>query len=94
MQDGATLLHAHVVASTQNLAILRDQASANGDAALGGALLRLFNSRDETRVLLHGDYIAIDSNWVGVWGNMEGEKAERAGRGMTVRAYLVIYSSS
>jgi hypothetical protein len=60
MQHRATLLHAHVVASTQDLAILRDQAGANGDAALGGALFRLFHSRDETGVLLHSYYMAIE----------------------------------
>lgn len=92
MQHGATLLHAHIVASTQDLAILRDQAGTNGDAALGGALFRLFNSRDETRVLLHSDYLAIELVW---GGNFEGEKAEEwSGERCDCTAYLVIYSSS
>jgi hypothetical protein len=66
MQDGATLLHAHVVATTQDLAVLGDQASSDGDAALGSTLPRFLHSCDETGVLLHSDCDLIDAiEWCG-----------------------------
>jgi hypothetical protein len=61
MQDGATLLHTHVVATTQDLAVLGDQARSDGDAALGRTLPRFLHSCDETGVLLHSDCTAIDA---------------------------------
>lgn len=88
MQDGATLLHAHVVATTQDLAVLGDQAGADGDAALGRTLPCLLHSCDETGVLLHGDCAAIEKIEV-VWREMW--KLECGGcerRRMTLRAYL------
>lgn len=91
MQDGATLLHAHVVATTQDLAVLRHQAGADGDAALGSTLPCLLHSCNETGVLLHGDCTAIDAiEWCGgviyKGGNVERGKDDSTGLS-TVRQF-------
>lgn len=44
MNGRAALLHAHVVATAQDLAISRDEACSDGHAAFAGALLGLFES--------------------------------------------------
>lgn len=54
MQNGAALLHAHVMTSAQDLAILGHQGSANRNTALGGTFLRLLHGSNEARVLVHG----------------------------------------
>lgn len=54
MQNGAALLHTHVMTSAQDLAILGNQDGTDGHAALGSTLLCLFHSSDEAWVLVHG----------------------------------------
>lgn len=55
MQDGASLLHPHIMTAAQDLTILGDQASTNGNAALRGALSRLLYSSNKSGVLFHDD---------------------------------------
>lgn len=52
MQYGTTLLHPHVVTSTENLAILIDQACSNGYTSLLGTLPCLLQRRLETDIVL------------------------------------------
>ena len=55
MQHGATLLHTHVMASAQDLAVLGHQTGTNRNAALGVALLCLLHSCDESGFLAHDE---------------------------------------
>jgi hypothetical protein len=55
MQHGAALLHAHIMASAQDLAIFGDQTSANRNAAFGVALLCLLHGSDESGFLVHDE---------------------------------------
>jgi hypothetical protein len=50
MNGRAILLHAHIVATSQNFAISRDEACSNGHAAFAGALFGFFEGCLETCV--------------------------------------------
>ena len=56
MQDGASFLHPHIVTAAKDLSILRNQASTDRYAALGGALSRLLHSSNESWILFHYEY--------------------------------------
>lgn len=53
MQNGASILSAHVMPPSEDLAVLGDQRCANWDTTFSGTLLSLFDGSDKTEVLVH-----------------------------------------
>lgn len=53
MQNGASILSAHVMTPSQDLAVLGDQRCANWHTTLSGTFLGLFDGSDKTGVLVH-----------------------------------------
>lgn len=53
MQNGASILSAHVMPPSEDLTVLGDQCCANWDTTLSGTLLSLFDGSDKTGVLVH-----------------------------------------
>ena len=80
MDGRAVLLHAHVVATTQDLAISRDEACSDGHAALAGALLGFFESCLEAYV--GGGHVCVMTE-----GNLDNELNLRSGF-QTIDCYL------
>lgn len=53
MQSGVSFLHLHIAAPAQDLTVLGDQGSSNGNASFGDTLFRLLDGSDESRMLVH-----------------------------------------
>lgn len=53
MQNGTSILSAHVMSPSKDLAILGNQRCANWHTTLSGTFLGLFDGSDKTGVLVH-----------------------------------------
>ena len=53
MKCSTALLNAHIVTSTKNLTVGRDQSCANGHTTFGSTLSRFFERSLKTNVILH-----------------------------------------